>query len=121
MIPNLIDEIPVLAVLAATMKGTTVVRDAEELRHKESDRIRAVVDNLTAMGVKVGEFPDGFAIEGTGEINGAEIDTADDHRIAMAFSVAGLVGHGNTIIKNRQVVDISCPRFYTMLEGLRLK
>jgi 3-phosphoshikimate 1-carboxyvinyltransferase len=121
LVPNLIDEIPILAVLAATMKGTTVVRDAEELRHKESDRIRAVVDNLGAMGVKVGEFPDGFAIEGSGEVNGAEIDSVNDHRIAMSFAVAGLVGHGQTEIKNADAVAVSCPRFFTMLEGLRVK
>ncbi len=121
MIPNLIDEIPILAVLAASMKGTTIIRDAEELRHKESDRIRAVVDNLGAMGIKIGEFPDGFAIEGTGEINGAEIDSFNDHRIAMAFAVAGLAGHGKTVIGNSEAAAVSCPNFYTMLEGLRLK
>lgn len=121
MIPNLIDEIPILAVLAATMEGTTIVRDAEELRHKECDRIRAMVDNLRAMNVRVGEFPDGVAIEGTGEINGAEIDSFNDHRIAMAFAVAGLVGHGKTIIKGSEAAGVSCPKFYTMLEGLRIK
>jgi 3-phosphoshikimate 1-carboxyvinyltransferase len=121
MIPNLIDEIPILAVLAATMKGTTIIRNAEELRYKETDRIRAIVDNLVVMGVKVGEFPDGFAIEGKGEINGAEIDSYNDHRIAMAFGIAGLAGHGRTIIKNSDVAAVSCPQFFTMLEGLRVK
>jgi 3-phosphoshikimate 1-carboxyvinyltransferase len=121
VVPNLIDEIPVLAILAATMKGTTIVRDAEELRHKESDRIMATLENLSAMGVKVGEFPDGFAIEGGGEINGAAIDSFNDHRIAMAFAVAGLVGHGQTVIKNSEAAAISCPQFFTMLEGLRVK
>jgi len=121
MIPNLIDEIPILAVLAATMEGTTIVRDAEELRHKECDRIRAVVDNLTAMGVRVGEFPDGFAVEGAKEIDGVEVDSFGDHRIAMAFAVAGLVGHGKTIIKKSEAAAVSCQRFFTMLEGLRLK
>jgi 3-phosphoshikimate 1-carboxyvinyltransferase len=121
MIPNLIDEIPILGALAASMEGTTIVRDAGELRHKESDRIQAVVDNLKAMGVKVGEFPDGFAVEGTGEINGAEIDSRGDHRIAMAFAVAGLAGHGQTVIHNSDCAAVSCPQFFTMLEGLRVK
>ncbi len=120
-IPNLIDELPILAVLAATMEGTTIVRDAEELRHKESDRIRAVVDNLGAMGVKMGEFPDGFVIEANGEINGAEIETFGDHRIAMTFAVAGLAGHGRTTIKGSECVAVSCPKFFDMLESLRVK
>jgi 3-phosphoshikimate 1-carboxyvinyltransferase len=121
IVPNLIDEIPVLAVLAGTMKGTTVVRDVSELRHKESDRIFSIVQNLSAMGAKVGEFPDGFAVEGSGELGGTEIKTYDDHRIAMAFAIAGLAAHGQTIIKNGDVADISCPSFFTMLEGLRVR
>ncbi len=119
IIPKLIDEIPILAVLAATLEGTTVIRDAEELRHKESDRIHAVVSNLEKMGVKVGEFPDGIAIEGNGEIEGAEIESFGDHRIAMAFGVAGLAAHGGTTVKGCESVDISCPDFFTLLESLR--
>lgn len=119
MIANLIDELPILAVLAASIEGTTIIRDATELRHKESDRIRAIVDNLQAMGVKVGEFPDGFAVEGNGEIGGGEIDSLGDHRIAMAFSVAALAAHGQTVIKDSDVVAISCPQYFPMLEGLR--
>jgi len=72
------------------------------------------------MGVKVGEFPDGFAVEGTGELNGGELDSFGDHRIAMAFSVAALAAHGKTVMKNSDVVAISCPDFYGMLEGLRV-
>lgn len=119
LIPALIDEIPALAVLASRIEGTTIIRDAGELRHKESDRIASLVKNLSAMGVKVGEFPDGLAIEGSGELNGAEVDSGGDHRIAMAFAVAGLATHGNTVIKNSRAVDISCPRFFTLLESLR--
>lgn len=119
VIPNLIDEIPILAVLASKAKGTTIIRDAEELRHKESDRITAVVKNLTAMGVKVGEFPDGLAVEGGGELNGVEIDSFGDHRIAMAFAVAGLAAHGRTVITDSETVEISCPQFFVMLESLR--
>jgi 3-phosphoshikimate 1-carboxyvinyltransferase len=120
-IPNLIDEVPVLGVLAAAVEGTTIIRDAEELRHKESDRIRATVANLETMGVKVGEFPDGFAVEGTGELNGGEFESFGDHRIAMAFSVAGLAAHGKSVMKDSGVVAISCPNFYSMLEGLRVQ
>ena len=121
IIPGLIDELPILAVLAASLAGTTVIRDAAELRLKESDRIKALTVNLNAMGVKVGEFPDGLAIEGSGEINGAEVDSFGDHRVAMAFAVAGLAAHGTTVIKNSDVVKVSCPSFFTMLEGLRVK
>jgi 3-phosphoshikimate 1-carboxyvinyltransferase len=120
IIPNLIDEIPILAVLASQAKGTTIIRNAEELRYKESDRIKAVVKNLTAMGVKVGEFPDGFAVGGGAELNGAEIDSFGDHRIAMAFAVAGLAAHGRTVIADSETVEVSCPQFFIMLEGVRL-
>jgi 3-phosphoshikimate 1-carboxyvinyltransferase len=119
LIGAVIDEIPLLAVLASQIEGTTIIRDAEELRHKESDRIAAVVRNLKAMGVKVGEFPDGFAVDGGSELNGAEIDSFGDHRIAMAFAVAGAAAHGRTIISGSEAIIVSCPRFYTMLEGLR--
>lgn len=119
MIGSVIDEIPLLAVLASQIEGTTIIRDAEELRHKESDRIAGVVRNLKAMGVKIGEFPDGFAVEGGTELNGAEIDSFGDHRLAMAFAVAGAAAHGRTVISGSEAVDVSCPRFYTMLEGLR--
>jgi 3-phosphoshikimate 1-carboxyvinyltransferase len=116
------DTIPnMIGILAATIQGTTIIRDAEELRHKESDRIRATVANLEAMGVKVGEFPDGFAVEGTGELNAGEIESFGDHRIAMAFGVAGLAAHGKTLIKNSGVVAVSCPDFFGMLEGLRVQ
>lgn len=121
IIPGLIDEIPILAVLASNIEGTTIIRDAEELRHKESDRIKAVCDNLSAMGVTVGEFPDGMAIEGRSELEGAEIDSFGDHRIAMAFAVAGLCAHGQTIIKDSDVVSISCPNYFNLLDGLRIK
>ncbi|MDD4051101.1 MAG: 3-phosphoshikimate 1-carboxyvinyltransferase [candidate division Zixibacteria bacterium] len=118
-IPAIIDEIPLLAVIASQNEGTTIIRDAEELRYKESDRIAAVVRNLKAMGVKIGEFPDGFAIEGGAELNGAEIDSFGDHRIAMAFTVAGAAAHGKTVISGSEAVTVSCPRFFTMVEGFR--
>ncbi|MEZ5359198.1 MAG: 3-phosphoshikimate 1-carboxyvinyltransferase [Candidatus Zixiibacteriota bacterium] len=119
IIPKLIDEIPILALIAASLDGTTVIRDAEELRVKECDRIHAIAENLMRMGVKVGEFPDGLAIEGHGELEGAEIDTFGDHRIAMAFGAAGLAAHGGVKISDAEVVDISCPGYFSLLEGLR--
>lgn len=119
IVPGVIDEIPILAVLAPTINGTTIIRDAAELRVKETDRIKAIAANLSAMGVKTGEFPDGLAIEGSGELNGCELDSFGDHRIAMAFAVAGLAAYGQTIINNSEAVNNSCPHFYEMLEGLR--
>jgi len=119
-ITSMIDEVPIFAVLASQIEGTTIVRDATDLRTKECDRIKAIVENLSAMGVKVGEFPDGFAIEGGGELNGASINSFGDHRIAMAFAIAGLSAHGQTTIIASDCVSISCPRFFDMLEGLRV-
>ncbi len=118
MIPRLIDEIPVIGILAAFAKGETIVRDAHDLRRKESDRIVAVVDNLDAMGGEVQELDDGFVVNGTGHLVGAEIDTYKDHRIAMAFAVAGLAAEGVTTIKNAEWAQISFPEFYDILEGL---
>lgn len=118
MIPRLIDELPVIAVLAAFANGETAVRDAHDLRRKESDRIVAVVDNLDAMGGEVHELDDGFVVSGTGRLAGAEIDTYKDHRIAMAFAVAGLAADGVTTIRNAEWAQISFPEFYDILEGL---
>ncbi len=118
MIPRLIDELPVIGVLASFAKGETAIRDAHDLRRKESDRIVAVVDNLDAMGGEVQELDDGFVVNGTGHLVGAEIDTYKDHRIAMAFTVAGLAAEGVTTIRNAEWAQISFPEFYEILEGL---
>ncbi len=118
MIPRLIDELPIVAVLAAFAEGETVVRDAHDLRRKESDRIVAVVDNLDAMGANVHELDDGFSVEGTGKLTGAEIDSYKDHRIAMAFTIAGLAARGTTLIKNAEWAQISFPEFYDTTERL---
>lgn len=118
-IAGLMDEVPILAVIASQIEGTTVIRNAEELRRKETDRISALAENLTLMGIKVGEFPDGLAIEGGTELNGAAVDSFGDHRIAMAMAVAGLAAHGETCIQNADVVGVSCPNFYTLLESVR--
>lgn len=119
VIPRIIDELPILAVLATQADGTTVIRDAGELRHKESDRIGLVADNLRRMGAKVGALEDGWAIEGPTPLSGAEIQTGGDHRIAMAFAVAGLVADGETQLDDAGCVGISCPGFFDMLDALR--
>jgi 3-phosphoshikimate 1-carboxyvinyltransferase len=116
MIPKIIDEIPILAVAASQAEGRTVVRDATELRVKETDRIAAVATNLEAMGIHVDVFDDGFAVEGPQKLRGAVIDSMDDHRIAMAFAVAGLVADGETRILKTECADISFPGFFDLLE-----
>jgi 3-phosphoshikimate 1-carboxyvinyltransferase len=115
-IPQIIDEIPVLAVLATQAEGLTVVRDAKELRIKETDRIAAIADNLAAMGVVIDVLEDGFALRGPQKLKAAEIDSRNDHRISMAFSVAGLVADGDTAILDPECVDISYPSFYSTLQ-----
>ncbi len=115
-VPSMIDEIPILAVVMALAEGKSVVRGAQELRVKESDRIRAVVENLRSMGAKVEELEDGFEIEGVENLKGATIKTYKDHRIAMAFSVAGLVAEGETVIDEPACVAVSYPNFYKDLD-----
>jgi 3-phosphoshikimate 1-carboxyvinyltransferase len=110
-IPNVIDEIPVLAVAAALAEGTTKISDAKELRVKESDRIATTADNLRRMGVPVQEFVDGMEITGGETLKGARCDSMGDHRIAMAFAVAGLFAEGETIIDDVDCVNTSYPGF----------
>lgn len=119
VIPNLIDEIPILAVAGVFADGVTEIRDAGELRHKESDRIAAVVSGLRAMGANVEEFDDGLAVTGGSGLGGAEIATHHDHRIAMAFAVAGLAAKGATLIRDAAIANVSFPGFYDTLEALR--
>lgn len=118
ILPSLIDEFPVLCVAASFAEGVTTIRGAEELRVKESDRIKAMADGLRAMGVEVEENPDGLSIKGTSSLKGAGIETYKDHRIAMAFSIAGLRAEGKTIIKDAESVDVSFPGFYEILRRL---
>lgn len=118
LIPQLIDEIPVLAVLAPRTQEGIHIRDAAELRVKESNRIQSVVENLRAMGVAVEEYPDGMSIPGRQSLQGALVDSHGDHRIAMAFSVAGLVAGGPTVIGNADCVSVSFPGFYDLLARL---
>jgi len=120
-IPNLIDEIPVLAVAAALADGATVIRNASELRVKETDRITTVVNNLRAMGGNVTEYEDGMEITGGLPLHAAEIDSFGDHRIAMAFAIAGLFASGETIIHNTECVNTSYPGFAHHLDAIRLE
>ena len=117
IIPTLIDEIPVIAVMAAAAEGTTIIKDAQELKVKETDRIETVTDNLKAMGCNVTPTADGMIITG-GKLKGASIHTLLDHRIAMAFSIAALVAEGNTKILDSKCVDVSYPTFYDTFEQL---
>lgn len=119
IIPRLIDEFPILCVLATQAEGNTVIKDAKELRAKESDRIRAMTTELRKMGVKIEEFDDGVEITGPCKLKGAEVYSYGDHRIAMALSIAGLVAEGETKIYDSDCVDISFPEFYSLLERLQ--
>jgi len=114
-IPNVIDEIPIIAVAAALAEGTTIIRDAAELRVKETDRIAAVAGNLRAMGVAVEEFPDGMAITGCKRLKAAKLQSFGDHRIAMAFAIAGLFASGTTVIEDTACVQTSYPGFADVL------
>jgi 3-phosphoshikimate 1-carboxyvinyltransferase len=118
IVANLIDEVPILAVLATQIDGGLIIRNAKELRVKESDRITAIVQNLRAMAAEVTEFPDGLAVSGKQNLRGATIETLADHRIAMAFSIAGLVATGTTTIADSEVVGVSCPEFFQYLQQL---
>ncbi len=115
MVSDLIDEIPVLAVLGTQLEGGLEVRDARELRVKESDRIATVVENLKRMGVAVEEFDDGFRV-GRSNLRGARVDSFGDHRIAMAFAVAGLLADGETEIDGADCAAVSFPRFFEVLQ-----
>jgi len=110
-IPNVIDELPILAVAAALARGNTLIKDAQELRVKETDRIAAVAENLRRMGVEVMEYPDGMEIVGGAKLKGATISTYHDHRIAMAFAIAGLFAEGDTIIEGSECIGTSYPGF----------
>lgn len=118
MIPTLIDELPVIAVMAAAAQGTTIIRDAAELKVKESNRIDTVASNLTAMGADVEATTDGMIIHGGRLLHGATIDAKEDHRIAMSFAVASLIAEGTTDILGSDCVRISYPDFYRELASL---
>ena len=117
IIPSLIDELPLLAVVGSQIDGGIQIRDAAELRHKESDRLATTAANLRAMGAEVEEFDDGLAVSGPTQLHGALIDSHGDHRIAMAFSVAALIAEGETEIVGHECVAISFPEFFPLLES----
>jgi 3-phosphoshikimate 1-carboxyvinyltransferase len=118
LIPSIIDELPVMAIVAAAAQGTSVIRDAYELRHQKSDRIKTIATNLRKMGVKVGELEDGLAIDGGSDLEGAEIETFGDHCIAMSFAVAALIAKGQSVIKDAECVEVSYPGFWDDFDRL---
>jgi 3-phosphoshikimate 1-carboxyvinyltransferase len=115
-IPQLIDELPILAVAGALASGTTIIRHAKELRVKETDRIAAIAHNLRAMGAQVVELDDGLEIHGRAELRGARVASFGDHRIAMAFAVAGMFADGETIVQDVECVRESYPGFEKALD-----
>ena len=121
IIPRLIDELPVIAVLATQAKGTTIIKDAQDLRNKESDRIKAVVTELKKIGADIEETPDGFIINGKTNLKGnTEVETYHDHRLAMSLYVAGLICDKPITINGFQWVDISFPEFDKLFNSLTL-
>lgn len=119
LIPKLIDELPIIAVLACFAEGTTVIKDAQELKVKESNRIDVMVTNLSAMGADIEATDDGMIIHGGKPLHGAVIDSHLDHRIAMSFAIAGMNADGNTEILGADCVNISYPDFYSHLSSLQ--
>ena len=118
-VPGLIDELPLIALLATQANGTTKVRDAEELRFKECDRIKAICKNLINMGANIKELDDGFIIKGPTPLKATKIKTYGDHRIAMTFAIAGLISKEEIELDNPDCVSISFPKFYQELERLK--
>lgn len=118
IIPTLIDEIPIIAIMAATAEGDTIIKDAVELKVKESNRIDVMVSNLSAMGASIEATDDGMIIHGGKPLHGAAIDSKLDHRVAMSFAVASLIADGETEILGSECVDISYPTFYRDLMKL---
>lgn len=116
MIPRLIDEIPILAVAASLAEGETLIRDASELRVKETDRISTVVKGLQALGVKAEELPDGMRIQGKPALRGGQVSSLGDHRLAMAWAIAGLLSQEGVSVENMAAADVSYPDFLTVIK-----
>ncbi|MEO0129576.1 MAG: 3-phosphoshikimate 1-carboxyvinyltransferase [candidate division WOR-3 bacterium] len=116
MVPKLIDEIPILAVLATQLEGRSIIKDAKELRIKETDRIKAIANELKKFGADIKEIEDGLIINGPTKLQGAVCDSYKDHRIAMALTIAGLIAKGSTIIKDIDCINISFPDFVNILK-----
>jgi 3-phosphoshikimate 1-carboxyvinyltransferase len=119
VIPRVIDELPVLALAASVASGTTVIRDAAELRVKETDRIEATLEGLSRLGVRAQEHEDGMSIEGGAELSGAEVGSYGDHRIAMTMAIAGLLARGETTVDGAEAADVSYPGFWDTMASLR--
>jgi 3-phosphoshikimate 1-carboxyvinyltransferase len=117
VVVRMIDEFPALAVAATQAMGTTIVRDAAELRVKETDRIATVVAELRKMGACIEALPDGFVVEGPTRLRGAVVDSHHDHRLAMALVVAGLVAQGETVVQRAECIGDSFPGFVTLMRG----
>jgi 3-phosphoshikimate 1-carboxyvinyltransferase len=119
LIPRLVDEIPVLAVAALAAEGKTIIRDAEELRVKESDRLAVMAQELRKMGAQIQEHPDGLEIHGPQQLIGATISPHTDHRIAMSLAIASLLARGETTLENPECARVSYPEFWTTLDKVR--
>ncbi|WP_270941800.1 3-phosphoshikimate 1-carboxyvinyltransferase [Romboutsia lituseburensis] len=118
IIPRLIDEIPVISILATQAEGTTIIKDAKELKVKESNRIKVMVDNLKLMGADIEELEDGMIIKGKTKLKGTNIETFKDHRIAMSFSIAGLISDGCVNLDDEECVNVSFPGYFDLLNQL---
>jgi 3-phosphoshikimate 1-carboxyvinyltransferase len=118
LVVRAIDEFPLVAVLATQAEGRTLVADAAELRVKETDRIATICGRLAAMGARIEALPDGFAVDGPTPLEGAALDSASDHRIAMALAVAGLVARGETTIAGAEAAEVSFPGFARLVAAL---
>ena len=119
LIPRLIDEIPVLAVAACVARGVTTIKDAAELRVKETDRIGRLAKELSKLGATIEELPDGMVIQGGAKLRGAKCSSHHDHRLAMAFGIAGAIAGGKTLIEEAEVAEISYPAFWQHMELLK--
>ena len=118
IIPRLIDEIPVIAVLATQAEGTTIIKDAQELKVKESNRIKSMVENLKILGADIEELEDGMIIKGKSKLNGGKIKTFKDHRIAMAFSTLNLISDEKIKLDDEDCINVSCPGYFDLIKSL---
>lgn len=118
IIPRLIDEIPVIAIIAAMAEGTTIITGAEELKVKESNRISSMVTEMKKLGIRVRELPDGMEIEGSNEITGGQVESYGDHRIAMALAIAGLFAKEDVKVENSDCIAVSFPTFEEKLKNI---
>lgn len=120
IIPRLIDEIPVIAILATQAEGTTIIKDAQELKVKESNRIKAMVENLKILGADIEELEDGMIIKGKNKLNGGKIETFKDHRIAMAFSTLNLICDEKIILDDENCINVSFPGYFDLIKKLTI-